>query len=163
MRAALKCFSGRPSAETRSLAARGVTAVRMLAVVSLSIAIVSAATDGQDASGRRDRWWQNAEAQRGLRLTRAQVHALDGIFEQKIGERIALRHRIDVLDRQLRDVIERGEADDATVMRLSGQVEALRTQSNIRRALMLLAMYKILTPEQRVRFSEIQRAQSSSP
>jgi hypothetical protein len=43
------------------------------------------------------------------------------------------------------------------VARLSEQVEALRAQANIRRTLMLFAMYRTLTREQRIAFSQLLR------
>ena len=105
----------------------------------------------------RIRWWRTAEVQQTLKLSKAQVERLDMVFEKDRPERVALRRKIAEMDRLLRRVLERGNAEDATVKRLSEQVEALRAQHNVRRTLMLFAIYRRLTPEQRTALTELRR------
>jgi Spy/CpxP family protein refolding chaperone len=95
--------------------------------------------------------------QQRLNLTKHQVERLDTVFERDRPERIALRRKIAEMDRLLRRVLLRGNAEDGTVKRLSEQVEALRAQHNVRRTLMRLAIYRRLTPEQRSALSRLQR------
>lgn len=96
--------------------------------------------------------------QHTLHLTKTQVERLDTVFEKGRPERIALRRKIDEMDRLLRRILERGNAEDATVKRLSEHVEALRSQHNVRRTLMMFAIYRRLTPEQRSALSVLQRS-----
>jgi Spy/CpxP family protein refolding chaperone len=96
--------------------------------------------------------------QRLLNLTKAQVDRLDVVFEKGRPERLALRRKIAEMDRLLRRVLMRGNAEDSTVKRLSEQVEALRAQHNVRRTLMQFAMYRRLTPEQRSTLTQLQRS-----
>jgi Spy/CpxP family protein refolding chaperone len=103
-------------------------------------------------------WWRKTTVQQMLKLTKAQVDRLDTLFEEDRPERVALRRKIAEMDRLLRRVLERGNAEDTTVKRLSEQVEALRAQHNVRRTLMLFAMYRRLTPEQRAAFTEMRRS-----
>jgi Spy/CpxP family protein refolding chaperone len=105
----------------------------------------------------RIRWWRKLEIQQTLNLTRTQVERLDTVFEKDRTERVALRRKISEMDRLLRRVLERGNAEDATVKRLSEQVEALRAQHNVRRTLLLFAIYRRLTPEQRTALTQLRR------
>ena len=95
--------------------------------------------------------------QQTLNLTKTQVERLDTVFEKDRPERVALRRKIAEMDRLLRRVLERGNAEDATVKRLSEQVEALRAQHNVRRTLMMFAIYRRLTPEQRTALTALRR------
>jgi Spy/CpxP family protein refolding chaperone len=97
--------------------------------------------------------------QRLLNLTKAQVDRLDVVFEKGRPERLALRRKIAEMDRLLRRVLLRGNAEDATVKRLSEQVEALRAQHNVRRTLMQFAMYRRLTAEQRSTLTQLRRSE----
>ncbi len=87
--------------------------------------------------------------QRELRLSPTQVHRLDALFERGLPQRLALHQKIEEMDRLLERVLERGNGDDASVARLSEQVEALRAQENVRRTVLLFAMYRTLNEEQR--------------
>lgn len=94
-------------------------------------------------------WWRRTDVQRLLNLTPAQVERLDTIFEKDRPERLALRRKIKEMDRLLRRVLMRGNAEDTAIKRLSEQVEALRAQHNVRRTMMRFALLRRLTPEQR--------------
>ncbi len=100
--------------------------------------------------------------QRLLNLTKAQVDRLDTVFEKDRPERLALRRKIAEMDRLLRRVLLRGNAEDSTVKRLSEQVEALRAQHNVRRTLMQFAMYRRLTTEQRSTLTQLRRSDSET-
>jgi Spy/CpxP family protein refolding chaperone len=124
--------------------------------------MISETIRGEDGLEPRSRWWQTADVQRELRLTPTQVRKLDALFEQGLPERRALHRKIEEMDRLLERIVERGNADDGSVARLSQQVEALRSQANIRRTLMLYAMYRTLTHDQRAALTQIRRAHASS-
>src|SRR5688500_18947957 len=112
---------------------------------------------GPDSVDTRERWCHATGVQRDLRLTRAQVQKLDALFEHGLAQRLTLHQKIDDMDRLLERVPERGNGDDASVERLSGQVEALRAQANVRRTVMRFAMYRTLTREQRDAFARMRR------
>ena len=95
--------------------------------------------------------------QRLLNLTKSQVERLDTVFERDRPERVALRRKIAEMDRLLRRILLRANAEDLTVKRLSEQVEALRAQHNVRRTLMRFAIYRRLTPEQRSALTQLRR------
>ena len=103
------------------------------------------------------RWWRKADVQQTLKLTKSQIERLDLTFDRERPERVALRRKIAEMDRLLRRVLERGNAEDEAVKRLSEQVEALRAQLNVRRTLMIFAIFRRLTPEQRAALTELRQ------
>lgn len=103
------------------------------------------------------RWWRKPDVQKLLNLTRSQVERLDTVFEKDRPARVALRRKIAEMDRLLRRILLRANAEDATVKRISEQVEALRAQHNVRRTLMRFALYRRLTPEQRSALTQLRR------
>jgi Spy/CpxP family protein refolding chaperone len=109
------------------------------------------------------RWWRAVEIQRHLRLTTAQVSRLDTLFERELPQRIQRHRQIQNMDRHLAYVIERDNGDDHHVAHLSQQVEALRATQNIRRTLMLFAMYQTLTQEQRTLLAHMHRSSRGAP
>src|SRR4029079_15047198 len=106
------------------------------------------------------RWWRKPDVQRTLNLTKSQVERLDTVFEKDRPERIALRRKIAEMDRLLRRILLRANAEDVTVKRLSEQVEALRAQHNVRRTLMRFALYRRLTAQQRSVLREHRRTEN---
>lgn len=143
---------------------RGLPArLRFLAAACLVIAMAPGGLQGREGEEPRYHWWRVASVQKELRLTASQVEALDEIFEHKLAERVALHHEIEAMERLLERTLERGDADEKSVAALSEQLETLRAKQNIRRTLMLLAMYRTLTPEQREAFTDIRRAMKSAP
>jgi Spy/CpxP family protein refolding chaperone len=98
--------------------------------------------------------------QQQLGLTTSQVERLDTVFEKDRAERVALRRKIAEMDRLLRRVLLRANAEDSTIKRLSEQVEALRAQHNVRNTLMQFAMYRRLTPEQRSTLTQLRQSDS---
>ena len=130
---------------------------RLTAAAFVFLTMIPEVTTSQNGAGYRHRWWHATAFQRELRLTPTQIQALDALFEEGLPERIARHEKIEEMDRLLARILERGNADDASVLRLSEKVEALRSQHNVRRTLMLAAMYRTLTRQQRAAFSEMQR------
>lgn len=134
--------------------------MRSVVICVLALAMATAVLAGQSEVAAPRRWWRNATIQHDLRLTSEQVQQLDSIFERDLPARIAMRQLIAQLDRELLRLIGL-EADDA-VMRLSEAVERLRAQCNVRRSLMLVAMYKTLTPAQRAKLFAMSHSSASS-
>lgn len=104
------------------------------------------------------RWWRKPDVQQLLNLTTSQIERLDTVFEKGRPERVALRRKIAEMDRLLRRILLRGNAEDDTIKRLSEQVEALRAQHNVRRTLMKFAIYRRLTPQQRSALKRLQQS-----
>ena len=135
-----------------------------LAAICALVVVTSAVVTGQAISPKRNRWWNDPAVQRQLVLSTEQIGRLDAIFNRDLSVRLDLYNKINRLDAQLRQTIERGEVDDSTLMRLIDELETVRRQRNTRRHLMLLAMYKVLTPSQRLALASRSRgARSTHP
>ena len=135
--------------------------VLSVAMRALVCAMATAAIATQAVSAAPKRWWRDPAFQQDLQLASEQVRQLDSIFERDLPARIALHQQIAQLDRELLRIIGL-EADVAVVMRLSDEVELLRAQRNVRRALMLVAMRKTLTSDQRAKLFELSRSSSAA-
>jgi Spy/CpxP family protein refolding chaperone len=135
---------------------------RLAAAAFVLLTMIPEVMRSQNETGHRHRWWQAPAFQRDLRLTPSQIQKLDALFERGLAERVARHQTIEEMDRLLARLMERGNADDASVLRLSEKVEALRAQENVRRTLMLAAMYRTLTREQRAAFTAMQRQSERS-
>ena len=151
-----------PQVLARDVRVSPIGAVAWVAAVAALLGVASLVLAGQAVSAKRSRWWRDSAIQRQLALSSEQVSQLDSIFNRDRGARIELYKKLARLEAELRHTIEIGEADDDTVMRLSDELETLRRQRNTRRSLMLLAMYKVLTPSQRIKLMSQYRSSPSS-
>lgn len=129
--------------------------VLIVVVILAAVGVTRAAA--QPEPPRRGRWWQAEDVQRQLGLTPLQVDALEKIFQDKLEERIRLRQDLDALEAKWQDALTRGDVDDAEAMKMIDRVEEARMRRNTARTLVLLQMYRVLTPEQRTRLRESQR------
>jgi Spy/CpxP family protein refolding chaperone len=101
------------------------------------------------AERRVELWWLDARVQQALHLTSAQVRALDRLFHDRLEQRIADRRRLADLERQFTASLTAGDHAAIEHSRLIERREDLRRRINVRRAVMLLAMYRMLSPDQR--------------
>jgi Spy/CpxP family protein refolding chaperone len=120
-----------------------------LGVGAAVLAWVSLAGLGAQHASPPKLWWRDPSIQRELGLTSAQAAKIDAIFQRDLPARIALHDTIDRLDAELRGLIS--EERDQSARQIVDQLEALRRKQAIRRTLMLLDMYRVLTPTQRGR------------
>jgi Spy/CpxP family protein refolding chaperone len=135
---------------------------RLVAAVCILVVTIPTVVRVREGAVVERRWWRTAELQRHLHLTAAQIQALDARFERERPERLARYRQIAEMDQRLAHILVRGSADDDTVARLSEEVEGLRLQQNVRRSMMILAMYKTLTPQQRALLAQMYHARRES-
>lgn len=140
-----------------------VVTVRAGVVLAACVLVLDVAGPSPVHAGdqSRSRWWLDPLVQRQLALTKAQVDALQRTFAQGLPERLTLRRELDRLDSQLQAILERGDADDRSVERFIARVEKLRARRNVRRTMILLDMYRILTPPQRLALSKLRAPESA--
>jgi hypothetical protein len=131
---------------------------RLVAAVCALLTMIPATVSVQDASETNRRWWRVSAIQRQLSLTSRQVATLDGLFERGLPERIHLHHQIQDMERRLARIMNDPTTHEDVVARLSADLEARRAQQNIRRTLMLFAMYQALTNEQRIILTQMHRS-----
>jgi Spy/CpxP family protein refolding chaperone len=131
---------------------------RLVAAACVLITAIPTAVAVHDASDGNRRWWRLPSIQRQLRLTTRQVATLDSLFERGLPARIDQHRQIQDLDRRLARIMEDPTIHDDRVAELSAEVETLRARQNIRRTLMLFAMYQALTDEQRRMLTQMHRS-----
>jgi Spy/CpxP family protein refolding chaperone len=99
-------------------------------------------------------WWKDPQFQHDLGLSTDQSARIDAIFQAAIAQ---LRPKKEELDKQedlLSEQIATG-ADEALVVKQVDRVEAIRSQMNKMRTLMLLKERQVLTPDQRVKLNKL--------
>jgi Spy/CpxP family protein refolding chaperone len=122
-------------------------------VAAVIAALVFAAT--AEAGQLRWKWWQSEEFQRELSLSPEQVGGIDQVFRESLPALQAGKRDLDQLERELSALIADSSATEAQVLRLIDRVEASRSALGRTRSLMLFRMYRILTPDQRVRLTAL--------
>ena len=99
-------------------------------------------------------WWKDPRFQHELALSADQSARIDAIFQAAISQ---LRPKKEELDKQedlLSQQIASG-ADEGLVTRQVEKVEAIRSQMNKMRTLMLLKERQVLSPDQRVKLNKL--------
>ena len=99
-------------------------------------------------------WWKDPRFQHELALSTDQSARIDAIFQAAISQ---LRPKKEELDKQedlLSQLIASG-ADEGLVTRQVEKVEAIRSQMNKMRTLMLLKERQVLSPDQRVKLNKL--------
>jgi Spy/CpxP family protein refolding chaperone len=99
-------------------------------------------------------WWKDPQFQRELALSPDQSAKIDAIFQAAISQLRPKKAELDKQEELLSQQIVAG-ADEALVTRQVDKVEAIRSQMNKMRTLMLLKERQILSPEQRVKLSKL--------
>jgi len=99
-------------------------------------------------------WWRDAQFQRELGLSADQSARIDAIFQAAISQ---LRSKKEELDKQ-EDVLSQqiaAGADEGLVTRQVDKVEAIRSNMNKMRTMMLLKERQVLSPDQRVKLNRL--------
>jgi len=99
-------------------------------------------------------WWKDAQFQRELGLSADQSARIDAIFQAAISQ---LRSKKEELDKQ-EDVLSQqivAGADEMLVTRQVDKVEAIRSNMNKMRTMMLLKERQVLSPDQRVKLNKL--------
>ena len=99
-------------------------------------------------------WWKDPQFQRELILTPDQSARIDAIFQAAISQLRPKKEELDKQEELLSQQIVAG-ADEALVTRQVEKVEAIRSNMNKMRTLMLLKERQILSPEQRVKLNKL--------
>ncbi len=98
-------------------------------------------------------WWRDAEFQRELTLTPDQVSRIESVFQSTVPTLRAKKTDLDQQEDQLSRLVG-ANADESIVTKQVDRVEAIRSDMNKMRTLMLLHMRQVLTPEQRVKLNK---------
>jgi Spy/CpxP family protein refolding chaperone len=125
-----------------------------LVAAALLLTAAPGFTQGSAESPRPFAWWKSEPFKKELGLTADQSGRIDKIWETT---RVELRQEWDELSRleaKLSRLIQ-NDADEAVLTRQIDRVETARAGANKTRSLMLVQMLKVLTPDQRTRFTAL--------
>jgi Spy/CpxP family protein refolding chaperone len=131
------------------------TVRRCLLAASLAL-LVGAPMAAASQGGARFPWWRNDQVVEELSLTTDQCDRIDHIFQSM---RTELRQELEELERletKLSHLIQ-SDADEAVVIRSIDKVETARAALSKTRSVMYLRMRQVMAPDQRVRFTALQR------
>jgi Spy/CpxP family protein refolding chaperone len=104
----------------------------------------------QSQPPQRFAWWRSEQYQKHLGLSADQVNRLEAIFQKALPDLRKGRDELDRQDAALSRLIEMN-ADEASIIRQEDKVEAIRSQVNKMRILVLVHHRQVLTPDQRVK------------
>ena len=144
---------------------RGGLATRTAASVLLLTSVLTASP--ASAGALKFKWWQSERFVRELALTPDQQTRLEGIFKNSWPSLEGCKGDLDRLDTELSKLIADGTAAETQVIQQIDRVEASRSALGRARSLMLYRMYRVLTPEQRVKLKalneQIEKEQQAAP
>jgi Spy/CpxP family protein refolding chaperone len=99
-------------------------------------------------------WWKDPRFQHELALSTDQSARIDAIFQAAISQLRPMKEELDKQEDLLSQQIASG-ADEGLVTRQVEKVEAIRSQMNKMRTLMLLKERQVLSPDQRVKLNKL--------
>jgi Spy/CpxP family protein refolding chaperone len=117
--------------------------------LAMSTLILVVSLGGLQSNVRGFRWWLDPDVQHDLALTGNQVAKIEREFGRTLELRRLLRQKFDIANAELARAFARGDISDEAAEILVTRVEDLRRQRNVARMRMLVALYFVLTPEQR--------------
>lgn len=119
------------------------------------VAVVLALGLPLTAQAQGFKWWQSERYQADLALSPDQVTRLEAVFQALVPRMTAGKEELEALEKRLSDVIGEGTASEAEVMKQVDTVEAARSALGRTRTLMIYRMYRVLTPEQRLKMKAL--------
>lgn len=99
-------------------------------------------------------WWKSEQFKKELGLTVDQSARIDKIWETTRAELRTEWTELSRLEEKLSRLIQ-NDADEAVLARQIDRVETARANANKTRSLMLVQMFKTLSPDQRSRFKAL--------
>jgi Spy/CpxP family protein refolding chaperone len=124
-----------------------------LVIALITGLLVTSTAAGQRVAPHQRVWWSDSDIQHVLTLSPIQVTELSTLFERDLPQRRTLHERILQMERELNRAI--GKDDEAGTLQVLEQLQELQRTLNTRRALMLVRMYRILTPQQRQQLASV--------
>jgi Spy/CpxP family protein refolding chaperone len=146
----------------------GNTSAFMRAAPLLAVVILAAAGSDVLAGSERHKWWWADDVRTEVGLTSQQSQEIDGIFESVRPRLKAGWDELDRLEQEVSRLMTEGATDESQISAAIDRVETARASLNKTRTLMLFRMYRVLSPDQRVKLRAVhdrrdnQRRQESS-
>ena len=126
--------------------------------MTLSMVTLVLSLAARPAAAGKCRWWLEPGVQRALALTSSQVAAIEAEYSRTLNHRRLLRQQLEVAHAEFTRALEHDDGSDAAMEAMVSRVETLRQRRNVARTPLLVAFYFLLTPEQRVAFPNLVRA-----
>lgn len=108
---------------------------------------------GQGSQDRRF-WWRDAGLQKELGLSARQVAKIDRIWETNMQPVRVLWKEMEAVEAEFNRLIKENTAEERVIALQIDRVEALRSQINKARHLMIYRIHQVLTPEQYRKLTE---------
>jgi Spy/CpxP family protein refolding chaperone len=139
---------------------------RVLGSVLLVLAVAGVLEQPTGAADDRHMWWMSETSRTELGLSPEQSRDLDAVFHSVLPRMKAEKDELDRQDRALSALLV-GASDEATVAGGIERVERARAAANTTRTWMLYRMYRVLSPDQRVKVAamhaRVERERRQSP
>ena len=123
--------------------------------VYIPLSLVMVTFVGLQGSPRGFQWWLDPDVRCELALSASQVTAIDAEYGRTLQQRRRLRRVFDAANAELTQALARGDLSDASAEALVSRVEDLRRRRNVARRQLLVAMYFLLTPQQRAQLRKV--------
>ena len=123
-----------------------------MACAGVALALSAAARPARGGPQPATPWWRSPSVQATISLTPEQVKRLEAIHAESLPERRRLREQLTGLQTELDRVLADGLDDQRASVVIERVFEAEK-QRNIARTMLLLRMYRMLTPEQRLKLA----------
>lgn len=143
------------------IASRALAGLCLAAVVAATPA-PAAARQGQSKAqqqtqGSQDRrfWWKDAGTMRELGLSRRQSDQIEEIWKSSSPSLRGLHKELGGLEAEFNRLMKENTAEERVIMLQIDRVEAVRSQINKSRTLMLYRMHQVLTPVQYQKLTQI--------
>ena len=108
-----------------------------------------------EAGAERHKWWQSDQVKTEVGLTDQQSKEIEEIFQAVRPRLKAGWEELNRLEQEVSHLMTEGESDEQRISAAVDRVEAARAALNKTRTLMLFRIYRILSPEQRVKLKAI--------
>jgi len=125
------------------------------AALSAAAVLLAAVAPAYTQPPERPPWWKVAGIRTAVSLTSEQAERLDAIYRESLPTRRRLRQQLAAQEKRVAEVLLVGPFDDEQVRPLIERLFALDKERNVARTLMLIRMYRQLTPVQRARLAEL--------
>jgi Spy/CpxP family protein refolding chaperone len=117
--------------------------------------LLAAALPASAQPAERQPWWKAATIQNAISLTSHQAEQLDAIYRESLPERRSLRRQLAAQQKRVEKMFAGGPFDDEHVRPVIHRLFAIEKQRNVARVLMLVRMYRVLTPIQRDKLEDL--------
>jgi Spy/CpxP family protein refolding chaperone len=108
---------------------------------------------GQDPDRRI--WWKHPETVKELVLTQRQADKIERIWKANSPSLSALHTELRGLEAEFNRLMKENKAEERVIALQIDRVEAVRSQINKTRTLMLYRMHQVLTPEQYQKLTDL--------